>query len=335
MKHMTETAQQPIRPVSDSGGMETTTRGSQVLTHLAAVAFLFALLVALVCLLEQNSLALAVGYAFFRAGPHLILSPLELVLPSASPRKDRAAWWMHLKINMLFFLGDTLVGTGFLAIFGDLLKRVEPLFDLRVVEGRNPAILVLAVLISAVIADFFGYWYHRFQHTNKFMWQHHKLHHSDTRFDLQTSLRNNWCEGLLGSFLVLVPITLLFKFDNVDPLKSGLAFGAGLFIWNVVRWWGHLNVRLHIGWLAYVITGPQAHRIHHSLENHHLDKNFGFFPIWDILFGTFHYPTQNEYPPTGVHGEKEISSVWESQIFTVREWWRFFRRAPDKAPDTA
>jgi hypothetical protein len=36
-------------------------------------------------------------------------------------------------------------------------------------------------------------------------------------------------------------------------------------------------------------------------------KNFvAFFPIWDILFGTYYHPARDEFPPTGVEGEKEI-----------------------------
>jgi sterol desaturase/sphingolipid hydroxylase (fatty acid hydroxylase superfamily) len=57
-----------------------------------------------------------------------------------------------------------------------------------------------------------------------------------------------------------------------------------------------------------------------------LDKNFvAFFPIWDILFGTYYQPGRDEFPPTGVQGEREIRSVWEAQLFPLREWWNMYR----------
>jgi sterol desaturase/sphingolipid hydroxylase (fatty acid hydroxylase superfamily) len=50
-----------------------------------------------------------------------------------------------------------------------------------------------------------------------------------------------------------------------------------------------------------------------------------FVPLWDVLFGTYYAPKWNEFPPTGVDGEREIQSFWEAHIFTFREWWKMFR----------
>jgi sterol desaturase/sphingolipid hydroxylase (fatty acid hydroxylase superfamily) len=58
----------------------------------------------------------------------------------------------------------------------------------------------------------------------------------------------------------------------------------------------------------------------------HFDQNFAaFFPIWDVLFGTYHYPKRDEYPSTGVHGEKEVQTLWEGATLAFREWHRMFR----------
>ncbi|HLK14417.1 MAG TPA: hypothetical protein VKT78_06405, partial [Fimbriimonadaceae bacterium] len=50
-----------------------------------------------------------------------------------------------------------------------------------------------------------------------------------------------------------------------------------------------------------------------------------FFPFWDILFGTFHYPSRDEYPSTGVQGEKEVRSLLEAAMLALREWYRMAR----------
>jgi sterol desaturase/sphingolipid hydroxylase (fatty acid hydroxylase superfamily) len=89
-------------------------------------------------------------------------------------------------------------------------------------------------------------------------------------------------------------MNLLFK---MTPVESGV-LGVFLGVWGYVI---HMNFRLYLGPLATVLGGPQGHRIHHSLEPQHVNKNFAaFFPVWDILFGTFHRPRRGEYPRTGV-----------------------------------
>ncbi len=62
----------------------------------------------------------------------------------------------------------------------------------------------------------------------------------------------------------------------------------------------HANIKTNLGPLKYILVTPQSHRIHHSLERKHWDKNYGFiFTIWDNVFGT-QYKNYDEYPDTGV-----------------------------------
>jgi sterol desaturase/sphingolipid hydroxylase (fatty acid hydroxylase superfamily) len=59
-----------------------------------------------------------------------------------------------------------------------------------------------------------------------------------------------------------------------------------------------------------VIAEPRFHRIHHSLENRHFDKNFAFmFPVWDVIFGTAYCPAADEYPKTGLANQEEPRSI--------------------------
>jgi sterol desaturase/sphingolipid hydroxylase (fatty acid hydroxylase superfamily) len=45
------------------------------------------------------------------------------------------------------------------------------------------------------------------------------------------------------------------------------------------------------------------HRIHHSVEPKHFEKNFGImFTVWDQLFRTAYFPRPDEWPKTGVAG---------------------------------
>jgi sterol desaturase/sphingolipid hydroxylase (fatty acid hydroxylase superfamily) len=62
----------------------------------------------------------------------------------------------------------------------------------------------------------------------------------------------------------------------------------------------HANVKTNFGLFKYVMVTPQSHRIHHSIDPRHRDKNFGVvFSFWDRMFGTL-YPHYDEYPETGI-----------------------------------
>lgn len=87
-----------------------------------------------------------------------------------------------------------------------------------------------------------------------------------------------------------------------------------------------MNVRLQVGKASLFCCSPQIHRIHHSRLPQHFERNFAAaFPPWDVLFGTYYAPARDEFPPTGVPGEKEITSFWEAESFTLRQWWKMFR----------
>ncbi len=56
-----------------------------------------------------------------------------------------------------------------------------------------------------------------------------------------------------------------------------------------------------MGPLKYILVTPQSHRVHHSDQPEHIDKNFGnFLSIWDFIFGT-QVRDFEVYPATGVH----------------------------------
>lgn len=52
----------------------------------------------------------------------------------------------------------------------------------------------------------------------------------------------------------------------------------------------HSMINWRWGWVGkYIFLSPVDHRIHHSCEKEHWDKNFGHItPLWDRLFGTWY-----------------------------------------------
>lgn len=74
-----------------------------------------------------------------------------------------------------------------------------------------------------------------------------------------------------------------------------------------------------------MIAGPQVHRIHHSNLLEHQGKNLAqFFPIFDILFGTYYHPGYNEFPGTGLSEKISNESVTEVLIKPFIIWAKLF-----------
>jgi len=245
---------------------------------------------------------------------------LEFVLPAAGPRKPFKGWMLNLKVLLLASLAGpvmaALVGTCVVALGGVLgLGWI----DLRFSTGHGIGALVVAFLLSQFIWDFFYYWLHRLQHESPFLWQEHKLHHMDEQFSAATGLRQHWLDSLLIGSAVTLPMTILFK---LDPIQG--AIGSSLsFVWATFV---HANIRLHLGPATVLLGNPQLHRIHHSRVREHHDRNYApFFPIWDVLFGTYYHPKPGEYPLTGVHDEKEVESFMAAATLPFREWRKMFR----------
>jgi len=83
----------------------------------------------------------------------------------------------------------------------------------------------------------------------------------------------------------------------------------------------HLNSRIRFGWMNYLFACPQSHRVHHSKEPQHIDKNFAVtFALWDVIFGTFYYPAADEWPSTGLVSGRKVSSIPEAVVMPFQTW---------------
>jgi sterol desaturase/sphingolipid hydroxylase (fatty acid hydroxylase superfamily) len=162
------------------------------------------------------------------------------------------------------------------------------------VQDAPPWKLGLLVLLYLVVFDFFYYWFHRLQHGWPLMWRFHRFHHADANVSVSSATRHHWTEEALRYFVMFMPLLFLFGTPERTLPWLGILIGvAGMFI--------HWNTPLRLGPLTGVIVGPQYHRLHHSIEPQHYDKNFAvMFPVWDRLFGTQAMPQGDEFPVTGL-----------------------------------
>ncbi|NER00568.1 MAG: sterol desaturase family protein [Cyanothece sp. SIO2G6] len=224
----------------------------------------------------------------------------------------------HLWFNLFWYVFYSAISLSLGAVgFGSIVSLVRewiggPLLDLPVPQTAWS--YGLLALFYFLVTDFFYYWFHRWQHKVAFLWEQHKFHHSEVSLNVTSSRRVHWLEDPLILLFLGLPMGLLFGFN-------GLALGILTFVEILWLQFIHMNLRLPLGWFSPVVTGPQYHRIHHSFQPQHWDKNFAaFFPFWDIVFGTYYHPSRQEFPATGLGTEESFNNIWVASVLPFREW---------------
>lgn len=158
----------------------------------------------------------------------------------------------------------------------------------------------IGAITAAIVGDFFYYWYHRAQHSIPLLWRYHSVHHSVEELGAGTGY-HHLLEAPMLALCVSIPVALLV---------SRSASAEVVFVLSIHGYYIHSTTRLNFGPFAWLIADNRTHRIHHSLEVQHFDKNFGAFTlIWDRLFGTAHFPKLEEWPAVGLSGQPEPKNV--------------------------
>ena len=140
-------------------------------------------------------------------------------------------------------------------------------------------------LIVYLASDFKEYWKHYMFHKWSLLWEIHAFHHSAVKFNILTAYRFHYLQSSIGAFFDVIPYVLLgVPIQTYFAVKILSSIHGLLVHSNLEHDWGILG--------KYIVVSPSAHRIHHSREERHYNKNFGgVFIFWDRLFGTYH-PTE-------------------------------------------
>ena len=140
-----------------------------------------------------------------------------------------------------------------------------------------------SIILSLVLLDLAIYWQHRMFHAIPRLWPIHRMHHTDTEFDVTTALRFHPLEILISIVIKVVVIILLGA-----PLLAVIAFEI---ILNGTAMFNHANIRLPTmvdKILRLVIVTPDMHRVHHSIHDDEYNTNYGFnLSLWDRLFSSY------------------------------------------------
>lgn len=138
--------------------------------------------------------------------------------------------------------------------------------------------------VAVVLFDFCEYWLHRAGHEIAIFWAAHTVHHQSEELNICTALRQESQNAVLGW-----PFYLPMAFLGVPPD----IFGFSLLFVQYYQIWAHTEQVGKLGWLDGVVTTPSNHRVHHSVNDCYVDRNYGgLFVLWDRLFGTYAAETE-------------------------------------------
>ena len=215
---------------------------------------------------------------------------MERILPAKPNQKLLSVSFAQ---DLVWFLYETILHGTVIATYVALLKWIHETYFAGVTIGviaTQPdwARFVFALLLS----DSMHWLQHLINHKVPWLWEFHKVHHSQKNLNFFTDFRYHVLEYLVRETFLVIPFLV---FAVKPPVIVAFA---------IVKTWYtrfyHANIRTSLGLLRYALVTPQSHRVHHSMERRHYDRNFGsLFCIWDLVFGT-QYTGFHEYPDTGV-----------------------------------
>jgi len=219
------------------------------------------------------------GFAVFAFA---YLSILERVIPYDRTWHPAGWEWRRDGIyNALTLIGGGVARGGILSI-GAVVAPAE---------ARLPLGVEIALAIGAMSLCSYGY--HRLSHRVPWLWQMHGVHHAPHKVNVSNNNVNQFVDAALQLVATHLPLFLL-------GLSQTAVFAAIVF--RVAQSYGtHANIDVDLGWLNYLVTGPEQHRLHHSSEPREVGHYAVDLPLWDLIFGSFTWKPARAPCRVGLH----------------------------------
>ncbi|MCY3885914.1 MAG: sterol desaturase family protein [Gammaproteobacteria bacterium] len=219
----------------------------------------------------------------------------ELTIPS---RHEWRPTWTDISNDATYMVVCQILFERLLTLLGLFLAVRLSVVTFSQVSGFWPQsfpVWVQAVAIL-VIGDFLRYWMHRGFHRFHWMWRLHAVHHSPSRLYWLNVGRFHPLEQSLQFVADALPFMLL----GVGPDVLSVYF----VFYAVNGFYQHSNCDVRLGWLNWVVAGPELHRWHHSLNGKESNINYGNnLILWDIVFGTRFFPKDRTVSSLGIPAE--------------------------------
>lgn len=201
----------------------------------------------------------------------IVMLVIERIWPAR--KFPKVPYWHGIGIGL--FIYAAAMNTVLPLLVPEQWLRDQRLFNLSALG------LLPSVLLGHMVITFGTYVWHRASHEFTPLWRgFHQLHHSPRHLNIYAANCSHPAD--LTMYIVLPVLIALFVL-GVDPLAAAILGNLGAFN----AYFQHWNVRTP-QWIGYLFQRPESHCIHHQRGLHR--DNYSDFPLWDILFGTFHNP---------------------------------------------
>ena len=207
----------------------------------------------------------------------VLLIALEVVLPKRGNMARKPRWSANFAIFLLNVVVLALVPVSAIsAALVSIEYKFGVFFWLELPFWYK-------IIASIIVLDLVIYWQHRLFHRFAWGWRIHRMHHTDTAFDVTTALRFHPIEIIASILIKAVFIILLGA-----PLFAVVLFEI---ILNGSAMFNHSNLHLPRFFdrlLRGLIVTPDMHRVHHSVDSAEHNSNYGFcLSVWDRIFASY------------------------------------------------
>jgi sterol desaturase/sphingolipid hydroxylase (fatty acid hydroxylase superfamily) len=212
-----------------------------------------------------------------------LLAVVAVAVPLRYGREGwRRLWTRGARTDLLyavFYIGGFyafLVSGPMYRLLTAAVERYAPFLRLNVMAAWPP---LLQFAFASVVFDGILYFVHRLSHRTRWLWAFHAVHHSQPDLTPLTNFRFHFVDASVKGLLQF-------------PVAVVLGVPAG--VWTATIWiqvaldaLAHSALAWEYGPLGRVLVSPGFHRVHHSADERHRDRNFGLsYSFWDRLFGT-------------------------------------------------
>lgn len=233
---------------------------------------------------------------FLRLGVFLAVFTAVAIAEAVFPRRPRrlgrlTRWPGNLGVNLLSSLAVHFVLP--LSSVAAAAYAANHDFGLFNWLGLPPG---AAFVVGLIALDGMVWFQHVIFHRVPWLWRLHRVHHADVDLDGTSGVRFHPIEIVLSALLKLGVIVMFGA-----SVACVVAFEI---ILNATAMFNHGNIYIPVPIdrvLRWFVVTPDMHRVHHSVVQREMNRNFGFnLPWWDRLFRTY-----QAAPATG-HAAMEI-----------------------------
>ncbi len=195
--------------------------------------------------------------------------------------------WKDLGSSMSMGIGTVFIAPllktiSAIVIFTLVYELFNPVVDgvrMNIMGWKSFGFAWYVWLICQLLDDFSYYWFHRLNHTVRFLWAAHVVHHSSDHFNFGTGARNGWFT------LVYKPLFYMWIAAIGFPPEMIMVCLGIEALWQFQL---HTQYIPKLGFLDKFMNTHTMHQVHHAKNIEYMDKNHGgFLNIFDRIFGSW------------------------------------------------